>query len=543
VLLGALLAAPQILATGLLVPETHRAVGGMRLAEVFGFSLSPWRLLELVVPYPFGDTWSIEVSRIWGKPVQRFFFATLYCGALAPAGVLAILRRPDRRGERFARALAPAALALAVLPSLAPAALLSWRSPIPLRYPEKFSVAATFALATAAGLALDRFRSARPPRWLLPAAASLAAVAALAAARPGAAGDAAGARAPRASEVGRQIAGAAAEGGVYCVSTLVALELRRRGTAGRAIALALLATIPVLANRRIARVESEAAVFAPPPFARAIARKDPAGSYRALDESVFLPRSRVTLEEPLADPGATDLSRRAWYLQTPGLWRRGTVFTTDLDVGDLSRTDSLKRYSIAALAPGGSPDPAGWLGGFALRFGIRWSDLPPVPGFVPFGRDGRQIWDENPFALEDVRLLTRWRERPGAVEALAALGDLARGEAVIESGRRGDGRARGGTVRFLERSPERLRLELAALDPTWLFVLRGFWGWRRVAVDGKQVAPAPAQLAFTAVPVPAGLHRVEWTERVPGGGYSWAGPLLFGLAWGWRATRKRAVLP
>jgi hypothetical protein len=83
---------------------------------------------------------------------------------------------------------------------------------------------------------------------------------------------------------------------------------------------------------------------------------------------------------------------------------------------------------------------------------------------------------------------------------------------------------------LLEKSPERLRLEVEVPEPTWLFVLRAFWSYRTVRIDGREVDTVPAYLAFTAVPVPAGLHSIDWTERVPGGEASRFGPLLAGMA-------------
>ena len=58
--LAALFAAPQIVATALLVPETYRAVTGFSVREALVFTLSPWRLAELVVPYPFGNFWTLD---------------------------------------------------------------------------------------------------------------------------------------------------------------------------------------------------------------------------------------------------------------------------------------------------------------------------------------------------------------------------------------------------------------------------------------------------------------------------------------------------
>ena len=179
VFLGALLALPQILATALLVPETHRAVIGMKLAETLHFSVSPWRLLELVVPYPLGAVWSQDVTAIWAESAFRFFFATLYAGAFPLVALLTFGQTPRPRGARFAVVLALGALVLTVLPGFAPKAMLDWASPIPLRYPEKFCVGLALALALAAGLAFDRFRQVpAPTRRLLGVAALLAAAAA-----------------------------------------------------------------------------------------------------------------------------------------------------------------------------------------------------------------------------------------------------------------------------------------------------------------------------------------------------------------------------
>src|SRR5262249_59868906 len=83
--LGALAAAPQILATALWIPETNRAVVGMKLAESFFFSVPPMRLLEFLVPYPFGDVWALDDSVVWGQVLYHGkgmgLFSTLYLGA------------------------------------------------------------------------------------------------------------------------------------------------------------------------------------------------------------------------------------------------------------------------------------------------------------------------------------------------------------------------------------------------------------------------------------------------------------------------------
>jgi hypothetical protein len=100
-------------------------------------------------------------------------------------------------------------------------------------------------------------------------------------------------------------------------------------------------------------------------------------------------------------------------------------------------------------------------------------------------------------------------------------------------------------VRIDRNFPEQLVVSVEAPDPTWLFVLRGYWSHRTVHLDGRPVEVVPAQVAFSAVPVPAGRHTIEWRETVPGIEISRWGPVLFvlmaaGLAARDRRTRRRA---
>jgi hypothetical protein len=140
-----------------------------------------------------------------------------------------------------------------------------------------------------------------------------------------------------------------------------------------------------------------------------------------------------------------------------------------------------------------------------------------------------QDWDESPNAYPDIRLLERWTEENDARRIVRKISGLAPGEVLLETDASRSGRARPGRVTVLEKSPERLELETECPDPTWLFVVRGFWDYRRVWVDGHPADVVPAQIAFSAVAIPAGRHRVQWQEVLPGAGGSIAGPLLFAL--------------
>jgi hypothetical protein len=134
-----------------------------------------------------------------------------------------------------------------------------------------------------------------------------------------------------------------------------------------------------------------------------------------------------------------------------------------------------------------------------------------------------------PDALPDIRLASTWVEERNVFDALTRLPRLRAGGAVIETGRRAIGESSSGIVHVLEKEPERLVVETVTRDPTWLVVLRGFWDYREVRVDGRPVDAVPAQVAFSAVEVPAGRHRVEWEELLPGAGVSGYCPPLWGL--------------
>lgn len=530
-ILAGLVALPQVVATALWIPETNRAVTGMRLRDSAFFSIHPLRLLELVVPYPFGRTWTLANADVWGWPVFRGkamgLFSTLYAGAFGAIAVVAgwRLRSP---GARFARALFLLALLLSVPFSLLPASWEKETSPLPLRNPEKFAILLTFAVAILAALALDRFRSGlRRPRWMMAVAAGLTAFAAAAALFPDAAGRLAiwiaGAHPRHAAAAGRLLPDAFAEAGLYWVASVIAIELMSRTSRSAfTAALAILTIVPLLANRKIARTLTELEMFSPTPFARFLRRADPRGEFRTLGESIYR-EQRFAPGYAGYDDEYLDAGRRLWLDQASVLWNRGTVLNIDFDAGDFSRVENLRRFSVIAA---GYTDSAPLFESLSLKWGIRFRDQAPLPGYRPFAGDSLQLWDVLPGALPHVRLVEGWREERGPVESVAALPSARSGEIVVETGSRGGGIARPGSVEVLENRPARLRAQVDSPDPTFLFVLRGFWPYRRVLVDGKPIDAVPAQLAFSAVPVPAGRHTIDWTEQIPGLEVSRFGPLL-----------------
>lgn len=540
-----LLALPQVLATALLAPETRRIIGGLSLGGALDFSTPIWRLSEFFVPFPTGETWSTDAAWDWGTRVVRHFFSTLFVGPIALAGLLRGKRNPPT-GWKFSRTLLAVAVVFAVAGRFVPDAWKSLPSPIPLRYPEKFMVGATFALALAAGMAFDRWRQFRTGgRGLLAVAGVLALLAVAAVLAPEAAGRLAVSVTRGAPELvplaARALPPALAIGGLLWAATAIAADLAAgRGRAAETVPLVLLTAIPLLANRWVAQTAHEGTVYPPTAFARTLARRDPSGGFRALDETLYRPVSPLLAESMRADPAGSEVYRQSWYYFTQTIWKRGTVLNVDLDAGDLSRVESLRRLAVVAAS---QTDSGPFFSTLSMRFAIRFRDQQPIAGFRRFGGDAFRSWDENAGALPDIRLASSWREASGPVDALRTLPGLPAEEIVVETGARRAGHARPGKLRIRERSPERLLLETEAPDPTWLFVLRGDWSYRTVEIDGAPVETYPAQLAFTAVPVPEGAHRIEWRERAPGLEISRYGPpagillLLFLIL---AARRRRA---
>lgn len=522
VVLAGLVAAPQIVAAAGWIPETNRAVLGLKVQDVLLFSVSPMRLLELIVPYPFGPTWEVDATRVWGSNVLRQksvgFFTSLHCGALAVIAVVAA-RNGRGRGTRFFRVLLLVTLAFCVLPSLVPTRWGGAASPLPLRYPEKFAAGMVFALSALTGIGADILRSrAVVARWTLAVGATLAGAALFSHLLPDEAGRAAATAVraePRSATIaGALFPGALAEAGLLWMVTVVALALfARRRRVETAVALALFSAVPILANRRIAQTDDEQRVLAPTAFARRVKRADPEGAFRVLGASAYRVPSRLEASQQSSDFGQVEVSRRNWYHYTQALWGYGTLFNHDFDAGDFSRLESLRRVAVVAA---GFRDADSFFAALSLRWAIRYRDEEPYPGYRRFGGDALQDWDELPAALPDVRLLTAWREEPDAVMALKALPRLAPGELVIETGVAQSGRAGPAEIRVIEKTPERIRFDTTSREPAWVFVLRSFWLSRTVTRDGREVSPVPAQLAFTALPVPPGRHRFEWKESAPG---------------------------
>jgi uncharacterized membrane protein YfhO len=88
----------------------------------------------------------------------------------------------------------------------------------------------------------------------------------------------------------------------------------------------------------------------------------------------------------------------------------------------------------------------------------------------------------------------------------------------------------------------RIRTEVDASDPATMVVAQSYYRAWKASVDGRPAPVVPANLAFQAIPIPAGRHQVELAYR---DNYFRAGSAislttLAGLALAWFGLLKRA---
>ena len=527
---AAVAAGIQLVPMFLYLPETFRAQVRFRLLATLQWSLSPARLLEWIVPYPFGDPTGFVPWKTWGG---RFFdgrpsgyFATLFSGAFAAGALLFRAGRvEDRRRAAALRALFALSVLLASAAVFVPKAVLSTPTRIALRYPEKFALGATLVIAVWAARAWDAARTRRRLGWMLAAAAAALAIAGvLAAAFPGEARAVLGwTRDGRASldivarGVPRALLGASVHWALAAAAALLlAASAGPRGRLFGSAAVLLVAADVALATRRIVATAPERDVLDPPPAISALRALDPQTRYAFVPQAMYL---------PIPAPGDAARGRRpdrppeiALRAFAGSLWGRPSVLNSDPDASDLARHAFVRRDLFDVL--GRSPAAVvPFLEGYSVGFLLRFADAPVLPGAVPAARAGEIVVDRLPAAVERASLATEWREVATADEAERAIraGGIPPATALLETGRRAEGRDAPGELSWQTRTEDGFDAIVRCPTGCWLRVTRGWWKFRDVRIDGGTAACAAERLALSAVRIPPGIHRVVWRERVPGG--------------------------
>lgn len=149
---GLLIALPQIVALLRVLPFTYRGGHGMSAEQAAHFALHPLRLVELLVPFPFGRPTWLGRFGVWAPSVLPVvpLFLSLYCGIVGLA--LAVV---GARGRAAWGLLAGAGLALAIVAGQSGDLLVRLSLGL-FRYPEKFLFWFALAVPLLAGWGLER---------------------------------------------------------------------------------------------------------------------------------------------------------------------------------------------------------------------------------------------------------------------------------------------------------------------------------------------------------------------------------------------------
>lgn len=482
------------------------------------WSLPATGLARLVAPLdprrvPFDpEAW----RRLYDRPGHPFF-ASAYLGM--PVLGLACLALFDRRRRSRAVLLALVALGAIVLamgphgPIYRPLAAL-----VPgvasLRYPSKALLMASLAMPLLAGLGV---------RALARAGRARAVAAALVLAGAGAAVLAA-----------RQFHATIGWAPLLAVAFALALSLRgaRLHAGFTALVLVALACVDLLAAHASLNATAPVGLLEPPPVVALVRRSDGqrihVWDYYTQPEVAEQLLGRRDPYRP-ALPPAPGVDARVWeaaaqrqVLVPPSATFFGLETSYDFDSRGLYASDMhdlsflLRRFEgvpviQTRLLQLGAVSQVVALHAHGLETLRLEHELPTLVG------DSLRVF-AVPDALPRARLVARTRVAdhgdaigvlldPGfdpRVEAIVAWGQALRADAPLD-----------GSVRWLERRPDRQRLETQAKQEA-LLVLADVYdpGWR-ASVDGAAVELVRANLAFRAVGVPAGQHVVELRYRPP----------------------------
>ncbi len=530
--LGLLLGAAQLLPLLDLTRHSTRG-GGLPFATFAAWSV-PWRRLpELWVPAYLGRIDVLDARAYWGNAIVDEGFPyqpSLYFGIPALALAAAALASPSRGAlPRRARTCLLALATVGLLVSLGrhlPGFALLYRALPPLRvfrFPEKLLLLAVLPVALTAGWSVHRIArgSAARVRRTTAIVAGCAALVCGGLCLAIAAGAMAGGL-PRLLLARGEAAAAAHLTQVLLRATVIALAvplalaLRAWPPPRQALLLAAIVTADLLAaGRAVNPVTPERWFLRPPPALAAVRQATGDGRF-------FTTQQRA--ESLLAPPGADAAwaYRRDRFVFVDYLaasYRVPVVFHSDFHSLAPPRTVMLGRMvwrlpwerrlpllSAAAvqsilMPPAGRPaglEPAGVVddpGGPALQL-LR--NLDAAPRF---------------------RWIGSWRAVPTPDEALHAM--LGRGydprrHVVVEDRARRDQLRpcpQAASVSAREPTPNRALVTVTTACPGYL-VVADSWsdGWR-YRLDGSPVAPVHADVAFAAIALPAGEHRVERVYR------------------------------
>jgi membrane protein YfhO len=540
------------------------------------WSVHPLGLAQVALPVfadrlPLQPTWR---ERLFES--REPFLGSLYLGLSALALVAAAAFDP--RGRRWTwplLALAGASALVAVGRHLPAYPLLATVLPPlrTLRYPVKTMVLASFCVALVAGQGLDAWRARRGSdrAWrLLVRATGAAAAAALAAglllsARGEAWGPALLAVDPPYADAFAPVVRALLQAGALAavMGVLASLACRRvRPTlvAGAAVAVALadLALAerglnPTAPPTALSGIPSVLAVARPVEHERMFVHDYARGrtADRLLGHAGFLLADRAGGWQPW------DPQRALFTYAHPtllGLWGREGSYGVDalkLLSRDVNTVNALVEGSEAAPAPLHRMLRLGAVGPVIALHRTGFEELTPVASLPSLFPEPILVF-RVPDPLPRTYVVGRGRVAPpgqGWRALLAPDFDPTR-EVVLPEGPVLAGDAAGGTSRIVAMRPDHVAIEADLPRPGYVVLVDAFDpGWK-TTLDGRAAPLLRANVAFRAVEVPAGRHRVEMRyrpEAVLVGLAVSAAAALAGLAVGAaamrRARRSGSVVP
>jgi hypothetical protein len=508
------------LAAGQWMPTAAALEGSRRLAlpaeERAYWSVHPASLIQIVLPVPLGDLPLEPGARAALFESREPLLRSLYLGlpALALAGAGLVARAVPR--------IAVASGIIGLLMSLGAHTPLFGlaASAFPLlylfRYPAKFLLMASFAVALLIGFGCDSWRGMRPRRrlWTAACVALLAAPACWSSALAG-------------EDVGRILAAAREHLALATAATLGVLVLSRFPARGAPLAGVLVAAELSLQHLR-ANPTAPPGLFRDTPPAVAAIRGDGGRRVHVLDYA-RVPGAALALlgrEAPFRMQASPDrdwrwleaLALRAYLLPPVGsVWDLAGSFDADL-LGLQPVELAAFRDRVGAAIGTRLYVRLLRLGGVSHAVSLHasgYEDFALVAALPsPFG-DPIRVW-RVPDPLPTAYAVGESRIADGAA-ALDLIEDatfdprrtvvLARGPVLSAGpGFRGEGRV-------TESRPDRVRVAADLSADGFVVVLEGYdRGWT-ASVDGRAAEVLRANVAFRAVPVPSGRHVVELEYR------------------------------
>lgn len=494
---GLLLALPQVVATARVLGFTARQAGGMSGVR---FHLGVARLLELVVPFPFGHPWEFGRTGYWPWDDQPGlpYVVTLYFGIVA----LWLALLGTRRARTWA-VLAVTGIVLAWAGAFGGDALAVVSRGL-ARYPEKLLF--WFALATPllAGWGLER-ALASPRAWKGAAAAAGLALA-------GAAGVfAAGSRLAAWLAAGRVAPDQVAEAprahlGMWIVSLVLvsaflalAAVAARRGSAAGLAAAVLLALLPLAGLVMTAPV----ADFAPSAWGGLV---NPGSQVVNSNLTAALGESSGN---PLSDPSYVTLVRLAAFDLGPApgvLHGLRYPLAPNLD-GLYSPLSTLVLLHLPALDWGAR---ANWFRVLGVEAAVL-EETPETPRLRPLLTQERFGGPSHLYSVAAPAPAAFW---PRSVWAAAHPADAFRAVSLASDPVANAVTDRpvphlpGAKLRMISDAPDRCDVEVSG-GGGLLVLRRAYQPLYRATAEGKRLQTLAVDLALLGVQVPPGFHSVK----------------------------------